>query len=63
MFYARKVKRKNTLVKGTREVGEEKNSTLKRMRVGNLTARKKEFAIKKERVEVGTITLVALIAT
>ena len=32
------------------------------MRVGNLIARKK-FALKKERVAVGTIALVALIAT
>ena len=31
------------------------------MRVGNLIARKKKFALKKERVEVGTIALVALI--
>ena len=42
------MKRKSTLVKG--------------MRAGNLIARKKKFALKKERVEVGTIALVALIA-
>ena len=42
------MKRKNTLVKG--------------MRVGNLIARNKKFALKKERVEVGTMALVALIA-
>ena len=43
------MKRKNTLIKG--------------MTVGNLMSRKKKFALKKERVEVGTIALVALIAT
>ena len=42
------MKRKYILVKG--------------MRVGNLIARKK-FALKKERVEGGTITLVAIITT
>ena len=47
--YARNVKRKNTFVKG--------------MRVDNLIARNKKFALKEERVEVGTITLVALITT
>ena len=38
----------------------EKNTLIKRIRVSNLIARKKEFALEKERVEVGTIALVAL---
>ena len=40
-----------------------KNTLLKGMRVGNLISRNKKFALKKERVEVGTIVLVVLIAT
>ena len=42
------MKKKNTLVKG--------------MRVGDLFARNKKFALKKERVEGGTIMLVVFIA-
>ena len=47
-------------MKGTR-VDEEKNTILKGIRVGNLIARNKKFTLKYERVEVGTITLKAII--
>ena len=40
-----------------------RNNTLLIGMKGNLMARNKKLALKKERVEVGTIALVALIAT
>ena len=40
-----------------------KNTLVKEMRVGNLIARKKKFALKKEQVEVGTMALLAFIET
>ena len=40
-----------------------RNTLLKKINVGNLIARKKKFALKKERVEGGTIDLVMLIPT